>query len=130
MKTLHDRLLKLWACSEAVEWVGDRDLKTVWAECERADWMLWFAERTKCPRPLIVLAACACARRALKYVPDGEDRPRLAIEAVEKWAKRPTTKTAAAWAAARDAASAAAWAAELKIMAGLVREMIPVGKLK
>lgn len=38
--TLHDQLVRLGACPEAVRWVGDRDLATAWAECERADWML------------------------------------------------------------------------------------------
>jgi hypothetical protein len=32
-------------------------------------------------RSLVVLAACDCARTALRYVPPGEDRPLLAIEA-------------------------------------------------
>jgi hypothetical protein len=27
------------ACSEAREWVGDRDLKTCWDECTRLDWL-------------------------------------------------------------------------------------------
>jgi hypothetical protein len=26
MKTLHDRLVAMGACAEAVEWVGDKDL--------------------------------------------------------------------------------------------------------
>jgi len=38
-------------------------------------------------RRRLVLAACACARRGLQYVPMYEDRPRLAIEAAERWAK-------------------------------------------
>jgi hypothetical protein len=75
---------------------------------------------------------CDCAATALKYVPKGEDRPRLAIEAARKYADKKTnanleklnaagtaawaagTATRAVGAAARaawDAAGAAAWAA-------------------
>jgi hypothetical protein len=32
-----DQLKKLGACSDAVEWVGNRDEKTAWAECKRGD---------------------------------------------------------------------------------------------
>jgi ribosomal protein S6 len=28
------------ACVESIEWLGERDLATAWAECDRADWML------------------------------------------------------------------------------------------
>ena len=141
-----NRLIKLDACPGAVEWVGDRDLKTAWAECDRADWMLWYAARDKrVKRTTLVRAVCACARTALKYVPAGEDRPRLAIEAAERWAKRPTEKnkqaadaayaayayaaaaaTYAANAAAANAAYAyaAAAAAALRIMADIVRRFI------
>ena len=36
-------------------------------------------------RRLAVWGACACAREVLRYVPEGEERPRLAIEAIERW---------------------------------------------
>jgi len=38
-----------------------------------------------------VKAACACARTALRFVPEGEERPRLAIVAAEAWAENPTS---------------------------------------
>jgi hypothetical protein len=148
MKTLHDRLVALNACSVAVDWVGDKTLAEAWKTCDRPDWMLWFAGRicktgSRLHRK-VVLTACACARTALKYVPVGEERPRLAIEAAELWAKRPTKKnkdaaSAAARAAARaasaaaSAARAAAWSASdaaNKNMADIIRRIIPVGKLK
>ena len=83
---LRDRLVKMGACKEAVAWVGNRDITAAWAECERADWMLWLADRVMARKP-VVLAACACARTALQYVPAGEDRPRVAIETTEAWAR-------------------------------------------
>src|SRR3990170_2028646 len=141
------------ACPEAVAWVGTRDLVTAWRECERADWMLWFcgimAGTKNWPTwQQVVLVMCTCARQALRFVPAGENRPLAAIEAAEVWAKMPTTGAAARAAGAAGAAEAgwAAWAAEAaaraawadgvadwaageaaghKILADLVRKLIP-----
>ena len=114
---LRDRLVKMGACEDAVAWVGDRDITAAWAECDRADWMLWLAGRVVA-RPLVVLAACACARTALRYVLAGEDRPRVAIETAERWARGEATiaevrsaYAVAAYAAADACAAAAAYAA-------------------
>jgi len=107
--SLKDELVDMKACPEAVEWVGDKTIEEAWTTCERADWMLWYAS-SKAPHALVVRAACACARMALRFVPDGEDRPRLAIEAAERWANNPTEENRAA-AGAAGAAGGAAWAA-------------------
>jgi len=40
-ETLRDKLQRLGACREAIDWVGERDLETAWRECNRADWMAW-----------------------------------------------------------------------------------------
>ena len=109
---LQEHLESLGACPEAREWAGARTATETWEQCERADWLLWWAAKTEAnTHQQVVLAACACARRALRFVPEGEDRPRLAIEAAERWAAEPTkdNQRAAAWAAAE--AAAAAWAA-------------------
>ena len=142
MKSTKDILTELGACAEAVKWAGRKTPKKAWETCKRGDWLLWIADKLNVGRKLLVLAACACARTALKYVPAGEERPRLAIEAAERWADNPTEKNkvaaaaaraagavawAAAWAAARAAgdAWAAAWAAAHKDMAKIVRKIIP-----
>ena len=126
---LRDRLIKMGACEDAVAWVGDRDITAAWAECQRADWMLWLAGRVVA-RPLVVLAACACARTALRYVLAGEDRPRVAIETAERWARGEATiaevRSAAAYVAY---AAATVYAADgrkvaLAQMADLVRGII------
>ena len=105
-------LRTLGACSEAVTWAQDfPTLQAVWDACDRADWMLWLAQRVDGEiRPATRLAMCACARTALRYVPDGEDRPRLVIEAAERCALGEATveEMAAAWAAAWDASWVAA----------------------
>ena len=82
-----DKLLELKACSEPVEWVGERTLPEAWRDCERADWMLWYLWKINYDRKQIVLAACACARTVLKYVPPSELRPLRAIESAEAWTK-------------------------------------------
>lgn len=121
MKHWTDELVKLIACKEAVEFGEEyRTFQAAWDKCDRGDWMLWFCgkragkpESTK--RKKLVLAACGCARLALKYTKD----PRVlkCIEVAETWARGKATieelieaRSAAASAAAY-AASAAASAA-------------------
>jgi len=72
------------------EWLGDRDSARMWAECERPDWLLWWAGQVV-PRQELVLAACDCAELALRFVPANEDRPRLAIDAARRWARGEAT---------------------------------------
>ena len=122
-------LKRLGACSEALEWLGNRDLETAWAECERGDYLLWATAEIGVERALIVRASARCAETALQYASAGEDRPRLCVEAVLAWADDPTkenlervrqARRAAAAAAAADAARREA----LKRCADIVRETI------
>jgi hypothetical protein len=63
-------------------------------------------------RKLVVLAACDCAEQALRFVPDGENRPRAAIETARKWAVGlATIDEVRAASSAASAASAAAYSA-------------------
>ena len=71
------------ACYPAKEWLKDRDLERAWEECKRGDWLLWFAAKVGIDRKVIVRTACACAREALRFVPDGG--PKTAIETAERW---------------------------------------------
>ena len=129
-----DRLNDMNACSEAVEWVGRRGLMTAWRDCGRADWMLWLAGRLDIDRKLIVLAACDCAETALKYVPEGEDRPAKAIQTSRNWCAGTATeqdcRDAANAAYAAYAAADAAYAAAHKTCADLVRKRIPFSVIK
>jgi len=120
-----EQLEDLNACEEAVEWVGDRDLKTAWEECARGDWMLWLAARLKVDRKLVALAACDCAETSLNFVLADEGRPAAALRIVRAWCAGEATldevKVAAGAAAdaadasyadaAADAAAGAAYAA-------------------
>ena len=80
-------------CTDALEWLRTQpDAKTAWEKSERGDWMLYHAgklagEPGSDARRHLVLAACACARPALKYVKKGELRPLQAIEIAERWAR-------------------------------------------
>ena len=107
------------ACSEARESAKGKDLETVWATCERGDWMLWLlgkmCETKGWPdRKQLVLSCCACAAKALKYVPKGENHPREAIRIARLWVRGKATieEVRQAYAASASAASpAAAYAA-------------------
>jgi hypothetical protein len=71
-------LKKLGACSEAVCWAGTQpDLPTLWANCERADWMLWLAgkkagEPHSQARKKLVGCATECAATAIQFVKNEE----------------------------------------------------------
>jgi hypothetical protein len=115
MKTLKQNLIKLKACSDAIEWVGDMSLKEAWNKCERGDWMLWLAFIMKdklgwSDIKQITLAKVKCARLVQHLMKD--ERSLKALDIAEKWAKNEATdkelKAAAAAAAAADVAAAAA----------------------
>ena len=131
--TYIERLTELHACGEAVEFCrGHRSLQSAWDACERGDWMLWLLGRLSGPpesasRRKLVLAACQCARLALRYVRAGDMRPLAAIETAERWARGEDgvaletvrNATAAAYAAA------AARGRVLQQCAEIVREAYP-----
>ena len=111
-----EQLRSLNACREAIEWASAYpDLEQAWKACPRPDWMLWLLGKKPPEKRISVAIACEIARTVLHLVPEGEDRPRKAIEAAEAWLIEPTEerRKAAARAdarAARAAARAAAWA--------------------
>ena len=86
-----ERLKSLGACQQAIDWSADQsDPQTAWERCGRADWLLWLAAWHCQPgdalHRAIVSAICGVARTLLRLVPEGEDRPRIAIETAEVWA--------------------------------------------
>ena len=89
--TFKEKLEKLNACKSAIEWVGDRDIKTAWAECKRGDWMLWLVNAsnpriTLAMRKKLVLCSCDIAESVLKYIPQDEKRPAEAVRIARAWA--------------------------------------------
>lgn len=105
------------ACGEARDWVNGQSAEMAWRTCERPDWLFWICGELGMERKKIVLAACACARLALKFVKEGEYRPRVCIETAERWTRSEATieevrkARAAAYAADAAATDAAAYAA-------------------
>ena len=89
---VHELLTGLGACFDAKTWAKGKDLHTIWTTCDRGDWLLWIAgkmaDKDGWPtRKQLVLAACACAETALKYVRPGQDQPRKAIETARAWVR-------------------------------------------
>lgn len=118
--TFAEHLIDIGACPEARDWAAGKTSTQAWEECPRADWLIWWAWRDQeaGANTLVDLMAATIAgpRMALRFVPEGENRPLAAIEAAERWAANPTEDNkkaarAAAWAAAEAAAEAATWAA-------------------
>ena len=115
------------ACQPALDWLGDRDAATAWAECPRADWLLWWTAEAGMAVPRALLAdivraaldwACPVSQLSPTW-PEVESAVESVIDAMEgrgdldtAWAAAEATRaTRAASAAAEAAASAAAWAA-------------------
>ena len=73
-------------------------------------------------RKKVVLAACQCARLALKYVKSGEERPLKAIEITEAWTRGEGNITLSD---VREAADAADRKKTLKKCADIVRGFYP-----
>ena len=122
-------LAELNACSEARRWAAGKSLAEVWNTCERGDWLLWLCghmcgKKGWPTRKQLVLAACACAETALKYVPEGELRPKKAIEMARKWARGKATIQQVREAAGAAEAAWAAGAASLKESADIVRSIL------
>lgn len=72
------------------EWCGDRSFPEVWAECPDPMSLFRVAVGSGVEKKYLVKAACAVAKTALKFISEGEDRPRLCIEAIEDWCDNPT----------------------------------------
>jgi hypothetical protein len=109
---LLEKMSSFDACEDATRWVESVDgtADEIWVQCERGDWLLWYAAHATTDRKPLALAAALCAEQVLKHVPAGEDRPRLAIEAVRAWSCGEMTVEEVR--AATSAAYAAAYAAD------------------
>ena len=107
--SFREYLVQIGACQDAREWAGDRTAEQAWAECDRADWLLWWAAKEGVDRKLLVRLAGQFARTALQFVMPGDQRPLKAIETAEAWCEGKATLEEVRNAA--DAADAAASAA-------------------
>ena len=136
--TIEALLRVLYACQEVRDWATGKTLQEAWTTCDRGDWMLWL-----CARMIgqpgwpthqeVVLAACACAAEALRYVDEGETRPREAIRITRLWCRGRATigqvRTAAHAASAAASAAADGAAAQTRsrlVSARIVRKMLTI----
>ena len=84
-------------------------MSEVWEKCTRPDWLFYILEKhAPLEKEQSVRLAIAFAETCLGKVKEGEDRPRLAIEAAKAWLENPTEENRADAADAAYAADAAA----------------------
>jgi len=140
------KLIELRACSEAIEWVRTKTLKTAWKTCKNGSWMLWLSFKMKdqlgwSDIKEITLAKVKCARLVQHLMKD--QRSLDALDIAERWAKNEAIDeelktTAAAYDAAYAAADAYAAAYDaaaaarkniLKQCADICRETLKIGKI-
>jgi hypothetical protein len=81
--TLSEKLTKMEACQEAIEWVGDKTLDEAWAQCERGDWMLWLAQESGVDKRTLTLAKARCAKLVVHLMKD--ERSVKAVEVAERY---------------------------------------------
>jgi hypothetical protein len=122
MKVFKDLLINLKACSEAIEWAGDRTIEEVVENCHRGDWLLWLAQKIDIDKRNFTLAKAHCANTVRHLMKD--ERSTFAVDTAIKYgegkasdkdledAADAAADAAAAYAdAAADAAAYAAYAA-------------------
>ena len=108
-----EQLKMINACEEAIEWVKENNytLQQAWNNCERGDWMLWFAAKQGANLRKLVLAKAHCANLARDYMTD--QRSRATLDTAIAFGRGEATKDELdADAAAIAAVGAAAYAAE------------------
>jgi len=102
-------LRRAGACSDAIQWGIAGKYKTLaaaWKAYRIPSDMFWLIGRNDEPNGSpyhikIVRASCEISRLSLKNATKGDDRPRLAIEAGERFAENPTKENrSVAWSAA------------------------------
>jgi len=77
-----------------VQWVRSRPKASfydLWDETIDPVWLPHLAKAGGATKKQLVFAHCAVARLCLHLVPEGEERPRIAIETAEAWTRGKTT---------------------------------------
>ncbi len=98
-------LKKLYACSEAIKWAGDKSWKEIYETCHRGDWLLWlFARTNPDDLQLLTLAKGHCANTVRHLMKD--ERSIKAVDVAIAFGEGEATRKELA--AAVDAAAAAA----------------------
>jgi hypothetical protein len=124
MKSINEfknRLIELRACEDAIKWAEGKTAKDAWEQCERGDWLLWWAQKEGTPLQELTLAKARCAKTVIHLMKDQGSIN--AVNIAEKYGLGEATReeldayaaaaayayaAAAAYTAAADAAAAAA----------------------
>ncbi len=115
MKTADEfrrRLIELGACDDALSWAAGKTAAEAWEQCERGDWLLWWAQKENTDLRVLTLAKARCVKLVIHLMKD--ERSIKAVEAAENYGlglidlAELTAATATASAATAAAASAAA----------------------
>ena len=119
MKTIHQLLKDLDACSSATEWASQyKTIEEIVVNCHRGDWLLWLAKKVDMELKPLTLAKVRCAQTVIHLMKD--ERSLNALKLAEKFALtdevtlydlKNAADAAAADAAAYAADAAAAYAA-------------------
>lgn len=82
-------LKQLGACRESRAWMGTRSLARAYKDCQRGDWLMWFAPLVHTSPRDVALATVACVRTfALYRVPDEyASTAQVALDTVEMWGR-------------------------------------------
>jgi len=84
------RLMRAGYAYGFIEWIErrgneDKSPEELWETCRNGAWLISFAAELGVDRRLVALAACDCARLALRFVPAGRNQPRLCLDAAEDY---------------------------------------------
>jgi hypothetical protein len=110
-----EKLIKLIACKDAIDWAGDMTIEQVWETCDRGDWMLWLAAEVGVEKRLLVLTGAHCANTVRHLMKD--ERSINAVDVAIRYGEGKATEeelsaayydAVAALAAVRAAAASAA----------------------
>ena len=80
---------------DLAQWVASRPEATfydLWGDNIDPKWFFLLGEAGGATRQQLVFANCAVARLCLHLVPEGENRPRIAVETVEAWVRGEATE--------------------------------------
>ena len=108
-------LRKLGACPVAREWAAGKDMPTIWATCERGDWLEWLLNAIKYPWPAEIRA---------EYLRIA-DQAQAEFNRIKDQAQAEFNRITAPARAEYDRITAPAWEEYDRITAQALRNMIP-----
>jgi hypothetical protein len=78
-------LMDVEACAQARDWAEGRTPSRAWAECQRGDWMIWFAARMGVDGRLVTDTLCDVIVWAMEVEPMGDPRLTRPIDGLRRW---------------------------------------------